>query len=263
MQFEPEPFHFQDSKSEKGEQKEVNGVKEEEEEEDDEDDEEEDEDSSDPDIEEEIQASARQEGAGESSSKSDSTFSRKFRRAADVFGLSTDEVHEDGDDEDDHVCNGTSKDDRADEPLGLASAGEEESLPDEDEEPATSGVSPRSSESKSHKSPLSNVASPGRSPVPPESTQTDHQKPPSDREEGASEEPVESHNPSPGIAAATADGPPLPAPPGGLLDKGCGQICNGTSQPPNPRLTRSQKRKREEEEGSPGSPQTAAPAQDR
>lgn len=55
-----EPFIFQDSKSEKEGKKEVNGVEEEEEEEEDD----EEDNSSDPDIEEEIQASAQQDGPG-------------------------------------------------------------------------------------------------------------------------------------------------------------------------------------------------------
>lgn len=178
------------------------------------------------------------------------------------MGLFADEDHEDADENGtDQVCNGSNKDNHAGEALGNASAGEEESLPDEDEDPVTSGVSPLSSESKSQKSPLSDVPSPGRSPVHPESTQTDDQEPPSDREVVAPEEPVESHNPSPGVAAVTKDGPPLPLSPGVILDEGCGQMCNGTSPPPSPRVTRSHKRKRGRD--SPHSPPTTDTVQDR
>lgn len=154
---------------------------------------------------------------------------------ADVLRLFPDEDHEDGgDDGTDRVCNGTG------EALGSASPGEEESLPDEDEEPGTSGVSPLSSDSKSQKSPLSDVPSAGRSPVRPGSTQTQTQEPAAD-----SEEPPEPRDPSPGVAVATEDGPPPPLSPEVVLDSGCEQICNGTSPPPPPTVTRSQKRKRE------------------
>lgn len=120
----------------------------------------------------------------------------------------------------------------------------------------TSGVSPLSSESKSQKSPLSDVPSPGRSPVQPESMQTDEQKPQSDTEAVESEEPVESHDPSPGIATVTKEGALLPLSPGGILDQDCGQMCNGTSPPPSPSVTMSHKRKRD------SSPDTADSAQD-
>lgn len=159
------------------------------------------------------------------------------------------------------MCNGTNKDNHTGEALGNASAGEEESLPDDDEEPVTSGVSPLSSEGRSQKSPLSDVPSPRCSPVHTESTQADYQEPPSDREVVDSEELVESHNPSPGIAMVTKDGPLQPRSPEVVLDKGNGQMCNGTSPPSSPRVTRSHKRKRESD--SPDGPQTAEPVQDR
>lgn len=125
----------------------------------------------------------------------------------------------------------------------------------------TSGVSPLSSESKSQKSPLSDVPSPGRSPVHPESTRSDDQEPPADREVVDSEEPLEPHNASPGIAVVTQDRPPLPLSPGVVLDNGCEQICTGTSPPPSPTVTRSHKRKRED--SSADGPQTADRVQDR
>lgn len=60
-----EPHSFQGHKSENGvENKEVNGVAEKEEEEEAEEDDDEEDESSDPDIEEEIQASTRQDGPG-------------------------------------------------------------------------------------------------------------------------------------------------------------------------------------------------------
>lgn len=161
---------------------------------------------------------------------------------ADVLPLFPDEEHEDGDDGGtDRVCNGTGEDAHAGEALASASAGEEESLPDEDEEPGTSGVSPLSSDSKSHKSPLSDAPSAGRSPVRPGSTQTDAQEPAAD-----SEEPPEPRDPSPGVAVATEDGPSLPLSPEVILDNGCELICNGTSPPTPPMVTRRQKRKRED-----------------
>lgn len=176
-----------------------------------------------------------------------------------MFSVFADEDHEDGDDGGtDRVCNRTSEDTHTGEALGSASPGEEESLPDEDEEPGTSGVSPLSSDSKSQKSPLSDVPSAGRSPVHPESTQTDVQELAADLED-----PLEPRNPSPGVAMATEDGPSLPLSPEVLLDNGCEQICNGTSPPPLPTVTRSQKRKRKREGGSAASPQTADRVQDR
>lgn len=181
---------------------------------------------------------------------------------ADVLRLFPDEDHEDGDDNGtDQVCNGTGEDTHTGEALGSASPGEEESLPDEDEEPGTSGVSPLSSEGKSQKSPLSDVPSTGRSPVHPESTQTDAQEPAADGEVADSEEPLEPRNPSPGVAVVTKDGPSLPLSPDVVLDNGCKQICNGTSPPPPPTVTRSHKRKRED--SSADSPQTADRVQDR
>lgn len=178
----------------------------------------------------------------------------KSKGPADVLGGFTDEDDEDGDGKDGQVCNGTNEDSHADEALGDASAGEEESLPDED-----GGVSPLSSESKSQKSPLSDVPSPGHRSVHPEATQTDDQEP-SDREAVPSEEPVDSHSPGQGVATVTKDGPPLALSPGGSVGKGCEQICNGTSPPPSPRVTRSHKRKRG---SSADSPQPADPVQDR
>lgn len=179
-----------------------------------------------------------------------------------VLRLYSDEDHEDGDDDvTDQVCNGTGEDTHTGEVLGSASAGEEESLPDEDEEPGTSGVSPLSSESKSLKSPLSDIPLAGRSPVHPESTQIDSQEPAADGEVADSEEPLEPRNPTPGVAVVTEDGPSLPLSPEVVLDNGCEQISNGTSPSRPPTVSRSQKRKREGR--SADGPQTADRVQDR
>lgn len=138
------------------------------------------------------------------------------------------------------------QDNHTGEAFGNVSAGGEESLPDEDEEPVTSGVSPLSSESKSQKSPLSDMASPGCSPGHPEAMQTDCQKPPPNGIAAESEEPLESPNPNPEITPETENGAPLPLSPVVIVDRSCGQMSNGTSPPPSPRGTRSNKRKRED-----------------
>lgn len=172
--------------------------------------------------------------------------------------MSTDEDNEDKEDKDDNgakqLCNGTN-DNHAGEAFGNVSAGEDESLPDEDQEPVTSAVSPFSSESKSQKSPLSDVPSPGHSPAAPESLHTDIKKPSSNGQVAESEEPVESPCADPDITPVTENGAPLPLSPQVIVGKGCGQSCNGTSSPPSPRGTRRHKRKREDM--SPDSPQPA------
>ncbi|XP_003969133.2 death domain-associated protein 6 [Takifugu rubripes] len=218
-----------DSKSEKEGKKEVNGVEEQQkdEEEDEEEDDEED-NSSDPDIEEEIQASAQQDGPDE-----------------------------DNEDEDDNsssqLCNGASNNGHTGEAFGNVSAGDDESLPD-DQEPVTSAVSPFSSESKSQKSPLSDVPSPGCSPGHPESMQTS--KPPSNCPVVESEELVESPCAGPEITPVAENGAALPLSPEVVVDKCCGRSCNGTSPPPlSPRVSSSHKRKRQH--AAPDSPQTA------
>lgn len=170
--------------------------------------------------------------------------------------MSTDEDREDGDDNcAKQLCNGTNNDNHTGEVFGNGSAGEEESLPDEDQEPVTSAVSPFSSESKSQTSPLSDVPSPGHSPAPPESLQTDIEKEPSNGPVAESEEPVESPCADADITPVTENGAPLPLSPEVIVGKGCGQSCNGTSSPPSPRVTRRHKRKREDI--SPDSPQPA------
>lgn len=169
--------------------------------------------------------------------------------------MSTDEDDEDKDDNcAKQLCNGTN-DNHTGEASGNVSTEEDESLPDENQEPITSAVSPFSSESKSQKSPLSDVPSPGHSPAAPKSLQTDIKKPPSNGEVAESEEPVEPPRGDPDITLLTENGAPLPLSPEVIMGKGCGQSCNGTSSPPSPRGTRRHKRKREDI--SPDSPQPA------
>uniref|UniRef100_H3CIB9 Death domain-associated protein 6 n=1 Tax=Tetraodon nigroviridis TaxID=99883 RepID=H3CIB9_TETNG len=170
------------------------------------------EESSDPDIEEEMQASAQQEGP--------------------------DQDDEDDDDDGAHpVCNGTNRDSRSGEGVGTASAGKRRSL-------GTSGVT--LSPAKASPRGLGCPTSPRQDAVSfqPESPQTEPQEPgqESDREAVASEEPLESHTPGPGVATVTKDGPPPPVSPGLSLDKGCGETCNG-------HLAASQPQETQEEEG--------------
>ncbi|XP_041810831.1 death domain-associated protein 6 [Chelmon rostratus] len=217
-------------KSEKEEEKkEVNGVAEEEEEEIEEDDDEEDE-SSDPDIEEEIQASTQQDGPDD------------------------DENEEDNSNEADEACDGTNKEDQTDQVSGSVSAGEVGSMKDEDEEPITSGLSPLSDESKSQISP--DVPSPRHSPSQAEPMQNDRQRPLSNGNLAGLEEPVDSSNhvsvvlvrtkdPA-AVSPVAANGVSVHPSPAVIEDKCDSQTTNGTSPPPSPRTTRSQKRKREE-----------------
>ncbi|XP_035536979.1 death domain-associated protein 6 [Morone saxatilis] len=223
----------EEQKSEKEEEiKEANGVAEEEEEEEEEeveeDDDEEDE-SSDPDIEEEIQASAQQDGPDNDN-------------------------EEDGDsNEAEQACDDANKEDQTDEV-----SGDEGSVKDEEEEPITSGLSPLSDESKSQISPLSDMPSPRHSPTQSEPMQTDNQTPMSNGNLAGLEEPVDSSNHVSVVLVTTnkvskdpadvsqgaANGVPLS--PVVVVEK-CGtQTSNGTSPPPSPRTTRSQKRKRED-----------------
>lgn len=158
------------------------------------------------------------------------------------------------------VSNGTNKDDQTDEMSGSNSAVDEDSMKDEEDEPMTSGFSPLSSESKSQKSPLSDVPSPRHSPSQSESVWTDNQKSSSNCNRAGLEEPVDSSNHvsvvlvSTGKATPGADNRvPLPLSPMVIVEKCDTQTSKGTSPPPSPRTTRSQKRKREEVQS--GSPQ--------
>ncbi|XP_039978279.1 death domain-associated protein 6 [Xiphias gladius] len=222
------------NKPEKGERtKEVNGVAEEEEEmegeEEEEDDDEEDE-SSDPDIEEEIQASTQQDGPDD------------------------DENEEDNGNEAEQAGDDANKEDQTDELLG--------SVKDEEEEPATSGLSPLSDDSKSQIS-LSDIPSPRDSTSQSEPMQTDNKRPLSNGNLAGSEETVDSSDhvsvvlvsaskvtkdPA-DVSPVAANGVSLPLSPAVILDKCDTQTTNGTSPPPPPHSTRamrSQKRKREE-----------------
>ncbi|XP_034400919.1 death domain-associated protein 6 [Cyclopterus lumpus] len=220
-------------KTENGEgHKEVNGVAATEEEVEDDDDDEEEESSSDPDIEEEIQASTQQDGPD------------------------CDENEDAEANEAEPACDGTNTEVPTDQLAGGVSAGEEESLKDEEEEPA-SGLSPLSDESKPQISPLSDLPSPRQSPSQSEPMQTDDQTPLSNGNHAGSEEPVDPSNhvsvvlvstskvtkdPA-GVSPATANGESLPA----VVVENCNtQTTNGTSPPPSLRTTRNQKRKRED-----------------
>ncbi|XP_070777416.1 death domain-associated protein 6 [Enoplosus armatus] len=212
--------------------KEINGVAEKEEEEVEEDDDEEDE-SSDPDIEEEIQASTQQDGPDD------------------------DENEEDDSNEAEQAGDGTNMEDQTGEVSASVSAGEEGSVKDEDEEPVTSGLSPLSDESKSQMSPLSDIPSPRHSPSQLEPMQTDNQ-PLSNGNLTGLEEPVDSSNQVSVVLVSTskvtkdpadvspvaANGVSLPLSPAVIVSCDT-QTTNGTSPPPSPRTTRSQKRKRE------------------
>lgn len=153
--------------------------------------------------------------------------------------LSPDGDSEDADDNGpSRVCNGSDRDNHRGGAGGSVSAGEEEGRPEE-EEAAPGGISPLCS------GPPSDSPSPTGSPGPPESRRTGYQTPLSDGDE---EEPVPSPGPGPEVPPLTENGASLPRPlsPVVIVDKCCGQTCNGTSTPPSPRSTGRHKRKREE-----------------
>ncbi|KAK2830757.1 hypothetical protein Q5P01_018688 [Channa striata] len=225
----------EDNKSEKGEEtKKVNGAaeeekeeeaeEEEEEEEEEEDDDNEEDESSDPDIEEEIRASTQQNGPDDD-----------------------EENEEDDTNEAEQAEDDANKEDQTDGLSGSFSAGDEGSAKD-DEEPVTSGLSPFSDGSKSQMSLLSDVPSSKGSPSRPEHMQADYQQPLSNGDAAGSEEPVDSsthdsavNNEPADASPAVANGASLP-----LSTTAVAEAMNGTSPPPSPRTTRSQKRKREE-----------------
>ncbi|KAM9838475.1 death domain-associated protein 6 [Aulostomus maculatus] len=219
-------------KTEKGEEsKEANGVAGEEEEDDDEEDE-----SSDPDIEEEIQASTQQ---GEPDD---------------------DENEEEDGNEEDQTGDDASKEEQTHTAFGSVSAEEEGSVKeDEDDEQLTSGLSPLSDNSKSHISPLSEDTSPQDSPSQSEPLQPCDQRPVSNGDPAAPEEPVDSSSHvSPGQVSTSkvpqdpTDAPPqpangvsLPLSPEVIIEKNT-QLTNGSSPPPCSGITRNRKRKRED-----------------
>ncbi|KAG7219325.1 hypothetical protein INR49_003443 [Caranx melampygus] len=219
------------NKSEKGDGgKEVNGVTEEqkegdreeeeekEEEEEEEDDDEEDE-SSDPDIEEEIKASTRQDGPDE-----------------DELSNEAEQAEDDA-----------NKEDQTDEMLGSAK--------DDEEEPATSGLSPLSDDSKTHFS-LSDIPSPKDSPSQSEPVQAADNAPLSNGNVTGAQEAVDSSSQVSAVPVSTSrdssvetNGDLSAASPAMIVEK-CDTRTNGTSPPPSPRATRSRKRKREETTGN-------------
>lgn len=168
--------------------------------------------------------------------------------------IDNDENEEGENNEVKRACNGTNKDDQADEVSGSVSA--------EDDEPMTSGFSPLSNDSKSQKSPLSDIPSPRHSPSQSESMQTDNQKPLSNGNRAGLDEPVDSSNHVSVVLVSTSkvtpgadNRAPLPLSPVVIVEKCDTQTSKGTSPPPSPRTTRSQKRKREEvKSGSPRNP---------
>ncbi|XP_074543687.1 death domain-associated protein 6 [Halichoeres trimaculatus] len=211
-------------KSEKEEEKkEANGVGAEEEEEEEDDDEEDDE-SSDPDIEEEIQASTQQVGPDEEDDEEDDNEAEQARGEAE---------------------------DQMDQLSGGVSAGEEGTVKDDEEEPVTSGPSPLSDESKSQPSPMSDIPSPRLSPSQSEPMQTDAHPPLANG--NLSKEPVESTNHVSVVLVSTsrdARKPPSPVTANGVsLIESCDTqtTMDSLSPPPSPRITRGQKRKREED----------------
>ncbi|XP_034561616.1 death domain-associated protein 6 [Notolabrus celidotus] len=221
------------NKSEKQEEKnETNGVGEEAEEDVEEEEDDEDDESSDPDIEEEIQASTQQDGPDE------------------------DEDEEEDNNEAEQACDETIKEDQTDQQSGSVSAGEEANIKDEDEEPVTSGPSPLSDESISLISPLSDIPSPRHSPSQSEPMQTDDHQPLSNGNLEGLKEPVESTNHVSVVPVSTSkdnESPPSPvaangvSSPQAVLIESCDtQTTTGTSPLSTPKVTRGQKRKRED-----------------
>lgn len=223
----------EDQKPDKVEEnKHVNGVAEagEVEEDVEEEDEEEDE-SSDPDIEEEIQASTQQDGPDDENDEGDS-----------------------------NEADQANKEDQTDDVSESVSAGEEGSAKDEDEEPITSGLGPLSEDSRSQTSPLSDMPSPRHSPSQSEPMQTDNQRALSNGNLAGLEEPADSSNQVSVVLVSSskvtedtsdaspvaANGVPLPLSPAVIVKRCETLTTTGTSPPPSPRTTRSQKRKRED-----------------
>lgn len=184
---------------------------------------------------------------------------KRFHCVHFPLSIDDDENEEDDSNEAEQAGDGTSKEDQTDELSGSVSAGEEESVKGEDEEPVTSGLSPISNESNSQMSPLSDLPSPRHSPSQSEPMQTDNQRPLSNGDLAEIEEPVDSSNHVSVVLISTskvtkdpadvspvaANGVSFPLSPAVTVET-CDTQTNGTSPPASPRTTRSQKRKREE-----------------
>ncbi|KAM4550579.1 death domain-associated protein 6 isoform 2-T3 [Fundulus diaphanus] len=211
--------------------KQVNGLAPKAGDEEEDDDDEEDDESSDTDIEKEIEASTQQDGADDDDE---------------------DDNEEDKDNEAEETCDdGENKEDQTYDQTRSVSTSSEQNLKDEDD-----GVS-----DDTQVSPMSDIPSPRDSPSQSESMQTDEQQPSPNGSPAASHQPVDASNQQPGDPAADGrvvkDAPEVPSSPaatnGNPSPQESGtQMTNGTSPPPSPRFTRSQKRKREETT-SPGS----------
>lgn len=165
------------------------------------------------------------------------------------FPLSVDDDDDDDDsNEAERAEDAANKEDQAVSLSGSISAGEEGS---DKEEPVTSGLSPLSDESKSQISPLSDVPSSRDSPSQSEPAQDDNQRPMSNGDNAGSEEPVDSSNHISDTLENTSEVTEDPAnvTPVEATEEGSPacvtHMTNGTSPPPSPRTTRSQKRKRE------------------
>lgn len=169
-----------------------------------------------------------------------------------LLSLDEEDNEEDDINEVEQASEGTNKEDQNDDQIAHVSAGEEGSLKDEDEQV----TSPASDETKSQISPLSHIPSPAESPSQSEPMQTDDQRPLSNGDHKSLQEPADSsshesvvlsnYNQGKTGLTAAANGKASPSSPEDGVER-CGtQTSNGTSPPPSPRTTRSQKRKWEE-----------------
>lgn len=169
-----------------------------------------------------------------------------------LLSLDEEDNEEDDINEVEQASEGTNKEDQNDDQIAHVSAGEEGSLKDEDEQV----TSPASDETKSQISPLSDIPSPAESPSQSEPMQTDDQRPLLNGDHKSLQEPADSsshesvvlsnYNQGETGLTAAANGKASPSSPEDGLER-CGtQTSNGTSPPPSPRTTRSQKRKWEE-----------------
>nr|XP_046274680.1 death domain-associated protein 6 isoform X2 [Scatophagus argus] len=171
----------------------------------------------------EVEEEEEEEEDEEEDESSDPDIEEEIQASTQQDGQDDEENEEDDGNEAEQARDGPSKEDQMDEVPGSVSAGEDGSAKDEDEEPVTSGLSPLSEESKSQISPLSDIPSPRHSPSQSEPVQTDNQRRLSNGNLAGLEELVDSSNHVSVLLTS-----------------------NGTSPPPSPRTTRSQKRKRQE-----------------
>lgn len=139
--------------------------------------------------------------------------------------------------------------------MGSVFAGEARSNKDEEEEPVTSGL--HLSNGASQISPMPDTPSSRDSPSQSEPAQDDYQRPMSNGDVAGSEESVDSSNRisdplentgevtkgAADVTSAAANNVSLHL---SIADDAPDHVTNGTSPPPSPRATRSQKRKREE-----------------